>query len=126
MFEHHRQSLLPVGQFTVRMVRHVAISCGLIAAALAVGAAGYHFLEGLAWIDAVLNASMLLGGMGPVDPLRTPAGKLFASAYALFSGIFVLAVAGLLFAPVLHRMLHAFHLELDERDDDDEVDAMNT
>lgn len=110
----------------MRMVRHLSISLGLLIGALSIGVAGYHFLEGLAWIDAVLNASMLLGGMGPVDPLRTPAGKIFASAYALFSGIFVLAVAGLLFAPVLHRMLHAFHLELDERHDDDGVDAINT
>ena len=66
---------------------------------------------------------MLLGGMGPVDPLRTTAGKLFASAYALFSGMFVIAMAGLLFAPLLHRMLHAFHLELDDRDDDDESEG---
>lgn len=95
------------------MVRHVLLSLGLLIAALAAGATGYHLLEGLNWIDAVLNASMLLGGMGPVDLMHTAAGKIFASIFALFSGVFVLAVAGLLFAPVLHRLLHAFHLELD-------------
>lgn len=98
------------------MLRHVLLSLGLLTAALAAGAAGYHYIEGFAWIDSFLNASMLLGGMGPVDVLHTASGKLFASAYALFSGIFVLAVAGLLFAPVLHRLLHRFHLELDDPD----------
>lgn len=116
MFEHRKQPVLPVDQFSVRMLRHVVVSIGLLAAALAAGAAGYHYIEGFAWIDSFLDASMLLGGMGPVDVLHTASGKLFASVYALFSGVFVLAVAGLLFAPVLHRLLHRFHLELDERD----------
>lgn len=75
---------------------------------------GYHATEGLSWIDALLNASMILGGMGPVSEIRTTAGKLFASAYALFSGVLFLAVAGVLLAPLVHRMLHRLHLESGE------------
>jgi hypothetical protein len=72
---------------------------------------GYHFLEQLPWIDALLNASMILGGMGPVDPIKTEAGKIFASCYALYSGLAIISVAGLLLAPVVHRFLHKFHLD---------------
>ena len=78
---------------------------------LTLGVCGYHFLAGLAWIDALLNASMILGGMGPVDPVKTTAGKLFASFYALFSGLVIIGVASLLLAPLIHRFLHEFHLE---------------
>ena len=79
---------------------------------MAIGIFGYHVLEGLAWIDALLNAAMILGGMGPVDQVQTAAGKIFAAFYALYSGLIVLVVAGVLFAPLLHRFLHRFHLEL--------------
>jgi hypothetical protein len=75
---------------------------------------GYHFLEGFSWIDSLLNASMILGGMGPVNPLQTNNGKLFASAYALFSGMIFLVIIGVLFAPLFHRFLHHFHLEAEE------------
>ena len=78
---------------------------------LALGVCGYHLIEGQHWIDALLNASMILGGMGPVDPLRTKAGKLFASFYALYSGLAIISVAGLMIAPAAHRMLHMFHVE---------------
>lgn len=71
---------------------------------------GYHFLEGLTWIDSLLNASMILGGMGPVTPLQTTAGKIFASAYALYSGVILLASVGILITPIFHRFLHHFHL----------------
>jgi hypothetical protein len=93
-----------------------------------IGILGYRELEGMAWIDAILNAAMILGGMGPVDPLKTDAGKLFASFYALFSGIVFLVVASLLVAPIFHRLLHHFHLEskkaanIDDDDDDDDDD----
>ena len=93
------------------MPRHAAVSFGLVLASLSIGVLGYHTLEGLAWIDALLNASMILGGMGPVDTLRTPGGKLFASLYALYSGLVLLVAAGILFAPIIHRALHRFHLE---------------
>jgi hypothetical protein len=87
----------------------------VVCAALFVGVFGYHTLEGLPWIDALLNASMILGGMGPVNELRTDAGKIFASIYALFSGLVFMIVAGILFTPILHRFLHRFHLESSEQ-----------
>ena len=80
---------------------------------LTVATCAYHFLESLAWLDAFLNASMILGGMGPVNPIRTRAGKIFASFYALYSGLAILSVAGLILAPVVHRFLHKFHVESD-------------
>ena len=86
----------------------------LIFVALFIGVAGYHWTAGLSWIDALLNASMILGGMGPVNLLTTTGGKVFASAYALFSGLMFIAVMGVVFSPLLHRMLHKFHM--DDRD----------
>ncbi|MBI3362090.1 MAG: hypothetical protein HY023_13385 [Chloroflexi bacterium] len=114
MFEHHRQPLLPRAQFLLRSARHAAIAVGIIVGSLAIGILGYHFLEGLSWIDSLVNAAMLLGGMGPVNALRTTAGKLFASFYALFSGMIFLVVIAVLFAPLFHRFLHRFHLEFEE------------
>jgi len=87
---------------------------GLVIASLAAGAIGYHFICGLPWVDSILNASMILTGMGPVDPMRTTAAKLFASAYAIFSGVAFLTIVGVLVAPIIHRYLHRFHLEMDE------------
>jgi hypothetical protein len=84
----------------------------IILFSLGIGVLGYHLTEGLPWLDALLNASMILGGMGPVDPIRTDAGKWFASFYALFSGMVLLVAAGVLIAPVFHRFLHRFHLEI--------------
>ena len=81
---------------------------------LLIGMVGYHFLESLSWIDSLLNASMILGGMGPVNPLQTDAGKIFASFYALYSGIILLASVGILVTPIFHRFMHRFHLELEE------------
>ena len=89
------------------------MAAGVVIVSLAVGMCGYHFLEKLPWLDALLNASMILGGMGPVDPLKTDAGKLFASFYALYSGLAIISVAGLLLAPVVHRFLHKFHVDSD-------------
>jgi hypothetical protein len=105
---HRRLASPPV--FARRMLHHAAAAFGLIGGSLGIGVLGYHALENLPWIDALLNASMLMGGMGPVDPLHTTAGKLFASAYALYCGLVLLVAAGLLFAPVLHRLLHHFHV----------------
>lgn len=93
------------------MLRNFAIASAIIFGSLGVGAAGYHFSEGLAWIDSVLNAAMILTGMGPVDPVRSMAGKLFATFYALFSGVVFLTGVAILFAPAFHRFLHRFHLE---------------
>lgn len=95
----------------LRLAGHALVALAILAAALVLGVLGYHRTEGLSWIDALLNASMILGGMGPVDVLRTTGGKLFASFYALFSGVLFLVVAGVLIAPIVHRFLHRFHLE---------------
>ena len=116
MYEHRRQPLLPRALFLVRLARHAIFALGLVFGSLVIGMIGYHFLEGLSWIDALLNSSMLLGGMGPVNELHTTAGKLFASFYALFSGIVFLVVAGVLFAPLFHRFLHRFHLEIEDEE----------
>ena len=123
MYEHHSEPLLSRAAFYARWLRHALVAFGLVMAALGIGVLGYHFTEGMPWIDALVNASMLLGGMGPVNELHTTAGKLFASAYALFSGLFFIVVAGVLFAPVFHRFLHRFHLELEPSSKDDDTDS---
>ena len=115
LYERHNQALITRRQFILRLLRHFWVSLGLILVSLAIGMAGYHWLEGLAWLDAFLNAAMILGGMGPVAPLQTPAGKLFAGLYALYSGMLLLVAISILLLPVLHRLLHTFHLD----DDDD-------
>lgn len=109
--ERRTDKLLPMRLFLLRLLRWSAVAGMIVLGSLAVGVCGYHFLEGEQWIDALLNASMILGGMGPVDQLRTTAGKLFASAYALYSGLAIISVAGLMLAPVAHRMLHHFHVD---------------
>jgi hypothetical protein len=97
-----------------RTARNAALTGGLIAAALAIGAAGYHYLADLPWLDATLNAAMILTGMGPVNPVVRPAAKVFAIVYALLSGVFFLTMVAVLLAPALQHFLHRFHLELDE------------
>lgn len=114
MYEHRREQLVPRKVFYRRIGRHGCAALAVAAAALFVGVAGYHWIVALPWVDALLNASMILGGMGPVDPVRTAAGKLFASFYALFSGLVFLTVAGILSAPFVHRFLHRFHLEAED------------
>ena len=111
MFEHHTQSVLSRAGYFVRLARHGFVSLWVLLIALAVGVMGYHHFESLPWIDALLNASMILGGMGPVNPLTTVCGKLFASFYALFSGVVLIAMMGILLAPVFHRLMHRFHME---------------
>lgn len=114
MFEHKHEELISTRQFAIRMLKHSGFAVGLILVSLFVGVLGYHFYESLNWIDSLVNASMILGGMGPVDPMKTTGGKFFASFYALFSGIIFLVVIGTLFAPIYHRFLHKFHLEIEE------------
>lgn len=104
------------------MARHALIAFCIIAGSLLLGVIGYHFLEGQGWLDSLVNASMLLGGMGPVGDLHTAAGKLFASFFALFAGLVFILAAGVLFAPAYHRFLHKFHLDLDEADDNEQPD----
>ncbi len=97
-----------------RLAKNGAIVGGLIAVALAIGAAGYHYLDGLPWLDATLNAAMILTGMGPVDRVVSPQAKVFAIIYSLFSAVFFLTMVAVLLAPAVQHFLHRFHLELDE------------
>jgi hypothetical protein len=117
-FEHKHQALLPRGVFYRRLGRAGAVGIAIIVFSLAVGMAGYHFLEKLPWLDAFVNASMILSGMGPLGELHTSSGKLFAGCYALFSGIAFLTSVGVIFAPVFHRFLHKFHLETKAKKDE--------
>jgi hypothetical protein len=110
MYERHHQPLARQSVFARRLARNAVFGGVLLAFSLGLGMAGYHLLEGLSWIDSLLNASMILGGMGPVTPLQTAAGKTFASLYALYSGVVLLASVGILAAPIFHRFLHRFHL----------------
>ncbi len=114
MYEHRKQPLASRKVFAQRLARNGAIGLAMILIALVIGILGYHFLEGLSWVDSLLNASMILGGMGPVDTLHTTAGKLFASFYALFSGVIFIASMGVLAAPIFHRFMHHFHLEVEQ------------
>jgi hypothetical protein len=111
MYETKVHPLLPPDQFARRVRLHVAAALVLLLLSIALGMAGYAYFEHLPWRDAFLNAAMLLGGMGPVDAPRTDGGKLFAGLYALFAGLVFLVVAGLVIAPVAHRVLHRFHWE---------------
>jgi len=111
MYERHLTPPLPVGRFLRRMVVHFCVALSVIAASLFAGILGYHRFEQMPWLDAFLNASMILGGMGPVETKLSEPGKLFAGVYALYSGLAFIAVIGILLAPVVHRLLHRFHWE---------------
>ena len=114
MYEHRNHHLLSRRAFALRVARHLSFALLIVVLALGSGIAGYHFIAGLPWIDALLNASMILGGMGPVDALSSAPAKIFASAYALFSGLAFIGIASILIAPFAHRILHALHAEADE------------
>jgi len=109
MYESKKQALLPRPVFAKRLLLHFIIAIGLIAASLGLGMTGYVCFEHLTGLDAFLNAAMLLGGMGPVNPPVTEAGKLFAGFYALYAGLVFIVTAALLFTPLLHRLMHRFH-----------------
>jgi hypothetical protein len=111
MFETRHQRLASPEVYRRRLVQAGTIGIVMVAVSLAIGIAGYHWIESLGWLDAFLDASMILSGMGPLHPPVTPGGKLFAGIYALYSGFAVLAIAAIMFAPVIHRILHRFHLE---------------
>ncbi|TAK92316.1 MAG: hypothetical protein EPO06_00440 [Burkholderiaceae bacterium] len=111
MFEKKHQPVLPLQSFIHRMVRHFLVAMGIVGLGLGIGVLGYHYIGALGWVDSILNASMILAGMGPVDALSSDAAKLFAAAYALFSGVLFLIGMGVMVAPVLHRFLHHFHLD---------------
>ncbi|MBE7498189.1 MAG: hypothetical protein HS117_24890 [Verrucomicrobiaceae bacterium] len=111
MFESRNEPLAARHVFLWRFLRYFASAVALVGISLGAGILGYHYIAGMEWIDSVLNASMILGGMGPVDPLKTEGAKLFASAYALFSGLVAVTVMGMVLA---HRALHLFHLDGDD------------
>jgi hypothetical protein len=111
VYEHRAQPLLSTREFFVRLSRHGAVAIGVLAFSLFLGMAGYHLFEKLSWLDAFLNSAMLLGGMGPVDPPKTAAGKLFAGGYALYAGLVFITVAAIVGTPLFHRILHRFHAD---------------
>ncbi len=111
MYERRNHLLLSRARFARRVACHLLLALLVVGIALAMGVLGYHFLGDLSWIDSVLNASMILGGMGPVDPLHSTGAKIFASCYALFSGLAFIGIASLIVAPFAHRLLHRFHIE---------------
>ena len=113
MYEPKAHPPIPRERFVRRVLSHVAAALALLLFSLMLGMAGYAYFEQLPWLDAFLNAAMLLGGMGPVDAPRTDGGKLFAGLYALYAGLVFLVVAGLIIAPVVHRVMHKFHWEQD-------------
>jgi len=110
--EHKNSQLLSRGDFFVRMGWYVFFGCLFLACSLGLGTVGYHITANLGWVDAFLNASMILTGMGPVDKLETQTAKIFASFYAIFSGVAFLTFCGVLFTPIYHRFIHKFHLDL--------------
>ena len=112
MYEARHQPLLTRERFLRRVAAHCGLAAALLTISLAGGMLGYHALEGLSWLDGFLNSAMLLGGMGPVNPPQTAAGKLFAGIYALYAGLVFIVTAALVVTPVLHRVLHRFHLQV--------------
>ena len=109
MYEPKTHPLIPRHLFIRRVLLHFVVALALLLASLMLGMAGYEYFEQLPWRDAFLNSAMLLGGMGPVDAPRTNGGKLFAGLYALYAGLVFLVAVGLVFAPVVHRVMHKFH-----------------
>ena len=114
MYEKMGDKLLPLPKFARRMALSFGLTLAVVSVSLLAGILGYHLVTGLSWIDSLLNASMILAGMGPVDPMKDTPSKLFASAYALFSGVVFLSAVAIVLSPVLHRIVHSFHIEEDQ------------
>ena len=115
MFEHHEEPLQTPKAFVARQIKYLAFALMILLCSIGIGTFGYHTLGNLKWIDAFLNASMILTGMGPVDKMETDGGKMFSAIYALFSGVAFLTLVGVLFAPLYHRFLHKFHLDIEDK-----------
>ncbi len=111
MFEHFRQPLITVRRFLRRLALSTLAGLAIIAISLFIGMCGYHFFENMSWIDSFANAAMILSGMGPLTELKTNSGKLFAGLYALYSGLALITIAAVIFAPIIHRFLHRFHID---------------
>jgi len=115
-FEHRHEPLISKAKFYKRLINNSLIALVIIIISLTIGIGGYMGFAHMTFVNALLNASMILGGMGPVDMLPNDASKYFASVYALFSGVTFLSIVGVLFAPLLHRIMHHYHLETDEEE----------
>jgi hypothetical protein len=111
VFEHKSESLATRATFLRRLATSTSAGIGTVAISLLLGMVGYHTIEDLSWIDAFLDAAMLLGDMGPLEHDRTAAGKVFEGLYAIYCGLAVISIAGIIFAPVVHRFLHTLHAE---------------
>ena len=120
MFEHKHQPLLSRREFALRLVRCSGLAAAIVAFSLGLGSLGYHYLGDLPWIDALLNSAMILTGMGPVDRITTTSGKLFATFYALYSGIAFLTMMAVLLAPIVHRFMHRMHADVEEEEAEDD------
>jgi hypothetical protein len=110
-FERRHERLAPLSVFIWRLVSSVGVGLAMIGGALVIGIAGYHWIARFGWVDSILEGSMILGGMGPVNALPSDEAKLFASAYALFSGLIFIGVMGVVLSPIMHRLMHKFHLD---------------
>lgn len=117
-FEHRRQRILPHRQWHQRILNSLGFASTIVFIALCIGIIGYHVIGKLPWIDAFLEAAMILGGMGAVAPMHSDSIKIFAGLYALFSGFVVLSITGVILAPWLHRMMHQFHVDEDRKNVD--------
>jgi hypothetical protein len=114
VFENRSQPLATPRIFLVRVLNSFLMTIVVIGCSLGIGTLGYHFFGTLPWTDALLNAAMILTGMGPVDPMKSTGGKLFATFYCLFSGIVFLSLTAIILAPIYHRFMHQFHLDEEE------------
>lgn len=112
IFEHKKEPLLPRNRFLFRMLAFAGASLATMLFSLAFGMLGYRHFAGFGWVDAFLNAAMIMGGMGPVDALQTDAAKIFAGCYALYCGLVLLVSVGIFLSPIIHRLFHRFHLEV--------------
>ncbi len=113
MYEHRKQPVVSRTTFYQRILKHILVALVVMSLCLALGVAGYHFTAGLSWLDSLHNASMILSGMGLVDPVKTESGKLFSSFYSLFSGVAFITNIGIILAPAMHRIFHRLHWEED-------------
>jgi hypothetical protein len=113
-YEHYKTRLAPIKVFRKRLIKTTIFSLSVFLCSLGIGIVGYHTLASLPWVDSFLNASMILGGMGPVDNLFSKGAKIFAGCYALFSGVAFISAMAIFLTPILHRFLHKFHLDTDE------------
>lgn len=114
-FEHKSRPLLPTEQYYKRVLRYAGFSLSLITISLGIGVIGYHYTNSLSWLDSLVNASMILTGMGPVDELKNDGAKWFASIYSIFCGVIFLSTVAVFLTPIFHRFLHKFHLDDEEQ-----------